>query len=300
MDNIELIEKINRLKKKKNAVVLVHNYQRKEIYEVADFLGDSLDLAKKAASTDAKIIVFCGVDFMAETAKILNPNSKVLLPAREATCPMANMITIESLNELKAKHPNAAVVSYVNTNADVKAESDVCCTSMNAVHIVEKIPQDEIIFIPDQHLATYVQEHTKKKIIKCEGFCYVHSKILADSVKKAKELHPKAKVIAHPESPIEVLKLADHVTGTGGMITYSKESDAKEFIIATEEGMVNRLIRDVQDKTFYPIGTVCFNMKKNTLEKVYEALINEQYEITIDPDIAIKAKVAINKMIALS
>ena len=300
MEQKELIEKINELKKEKNAVILVHNYQRKEIYDVADFIGDSLDLAKKAASVDAEIIVFCGVDFMAETAKILTPKSKVLLPSKDATCPMAQMITVEKLREMKSKYPDAAVVSYVNTNADIKAESDVCCTSMNAVLIVEKIPFDKIIFVPDVHLGEWVKEHTKKEIITCEGFCFVHSKILVDSAKKAKELHPDAKLVAHPESPLEVLKIADYVTGTGGMIKYAKEEDVKEFIIATEEGMINRLKKEVPDKKFYAIGGVCFNMKKTTLERVYSALLNEEFEINVDLDIANKAKKALDKMIELS
>ena len=300
MEKEELIKRINELKKEKNAVILVHNYQRPEIYDVADFVGDSLDLAKKAASADSKIIVFCGVDFMAETAKILAPASKVLLPSKDATCPMAQMITVEKLQEMKLKYPEAAVVSYVNTNADIKAESDVCCTSMNAVHIVEKIPQDQIIFVPDIHLGEWVREHTKKEIITCEGFCFVHSKILLESAKKAKELHPNAKLVAHPESPLELLKIADCVTGTGGMIKYAKENSASEFIIATEEGMVNRLVKEVPEKKFYAIGGVCFNMKKTTLERVYDSLNEEKYEISVDSAIALKAKEALDKMIELS
>ncbi|MCK5283760.1 MAG: quinolinate synthase NadA [Nanoarchaeota archaeon] len=300
MENSELIKKINQLKKQKNAVILVHNYQRKEIYEIADFIGDSLDLAKKAANTDAETIVFCGVDFMAETAKILSPKSKVLLPSKDASCPMAQMITVEKLRKLKQLHPEAAVVSYVNTNADIKAESTACCTSMNAIEIVNKLPNEKIIFIPDIHLGEWVKNHTNKEIILCNGFCFVHSKILLEQAKKAKQIHPEAMLVAHPESPIEVLELADHVTGTGGMIRYAKENSAKEFIIATEEGMVNRLIKEVPDKKFYAIGGVCFNMKKTTLEKVFESLEKEQYEIIIDEEIAKKARKALDKMIELS
>ncbi len=296
----DYVEKIKNLKKKKQALILVHNYQRKEIYKIADFIGDSLDLAKKAAETDAKMIVFCGVDFMAQTAKILSPKSKVLLPAKEATCPMANMITVERLRKLKAKHPDAAVVSYVNTNAEIKAESDICVTSMNAIDIVEKLPEKKIIFVPDIHLGEWVRQNTKKEIITCEGFCYVHSRIAAEQAKKAKELHPDAKLVAHPESPLEVLRLADYVTGTGGMIRYAKEDSAKEFIVATEEGMINRLIIEVPDKRFFAIGGVCFNMKKTTLKKVYESLEKEQFEIEVDEDIARKAKKALDKMIELS
>lgn len=299
MEQKELIEKINRLKQEKDAVILVHNYQRKEIYEVADLLGDSLDLAKKAANVKAKIIVFCGVDFMAETAKILNPAAKVLLPAKDASCPMANMIKVEKLREMKKMYPDAAVVSYVNTNADVKAESDACCTSMNAVDIVNKLPQKKIIFVPDINLGKWVQAHTHKEIILCSGFCLVHHKFTAEQIKESKKLHPNAKIIAHPEAPLDVLKLSDYVTGTGGMIKTAKEDSAKEFIIVTEEGMVNRLIKEVPDKKFYAIGSVCFNMKKTTLEKVYEALEKEQFEIKVPVEIARKAKIALDKMIEL-
>jgi len=295
----KLVKDINDLKKKKNAIILVHNYQRPEIYEVADFLGDSLDLAKKAASAEADIIVFCGVDFMAETAKILSPRSKVLLPAKNATCPMANMIDASQLREMKAKHPSAKVVSYVNSTAEVKAESDYCCTSMNALKIVNSIPGD-IIFIPDKHMGEWIKKKTNRNIILYEGFCYVHAKIMEENVKLAKKNHPNAKVIAHPECPKEVFRLADHITGTGGMITYSKEDSAGEFIVATEEGMVNRLKLEVPGKKFYAVGGVCVNMKKITLEKVYDALKNEQFEIDVDRDISIKAKKAIDRMLEMS
>jgi quinolinate synthase len=237
---------------------------------------------------------------MAETAKILSPRSKVLLPAKDATCPMANMITVEKLRELKAKHPDAAVVSYVNTNADIKAESDACVTSMNAIKIVENIPNKRIIFVPDIHLGEWVKQHTKKEIILCDGFCIVHHKILLEKIQKAKELHPQAKLIAHPEAPLEVLKLADYVTGTGGMIKYAKENPAKEFIIATEEGMSDRLRQKIPGKVFYSLGNICFNMKKTTLEKVYESLDKEQFEIEVDKTIAKNARKALDKMIELS
>jgi quinolinate synthase len=299
MEHKTLVSKIKKLKKKKNAVILVHNYQRKEIYEVADFIGDSLELAKKAANVKADIIVFCGVDFMAETAKILSPNSKVLLPAKDASCPMANMLSIEKLRELKTRHPSANVVAYVNTTAEIKAEAYICCTSVNCVDVVNSVPSQKVIFVPDANLSMWVRSHIDKQIISCEGFCYVHDNILVEQIKRAKELHPDAKVMAHPEAKMEILKLADHVTGTGGMIEYAKTSDTKEFIVATEEGMINRLEKEVPDKTFYAIGGVCFNMKKNSLEKVYEALDKEQYEIHVDEEIAKKAKVALDRMIKL-
>jgi quinolinate synthase len=295
----ELIENINRLKKEKNAVILVHNYQKPEIYSVGDFIGDSLELSKEAARTDASIIVFCGVHFMAETAKILSPSKKVLLPSKEAGCQMADMATVDQLKDMKAKYPNAAVVSYVNTTADIKALTDVCCTSINAVKIVNSLDEDEIIFLPDENLGKYVQQHTNKKIILWPGHCYVHNNVLVSSVKKAKENYPNAKLVAHPECPPEVLSFADHICGTGGMIKYAKESDAKEFIIATEEGMINRLEIEVPNKKFYAVGGVCINMKKTTLQKVYDCLVNEEPEITIPEETLSKAKKALDKMINL-
>ncbi len=293
----ELAAKINKLKKQKNAVILVHNYQRPEIYEVADYLGDSLDLSLAAVKTKADIIVFCGVDFMAESAKILNPEKKVLLPTKSAKCPMSAMVTGGSLRAFKKKHPKAAVVCYINTSAEVKAESDICCTSRNAVNVVNSLPNEEIIFVPDMHLAEYVQTKVKKKIIPWEGSCYVHSKILADTIQNAKEAHPDAEVIAHPESPMDVLNLADHICGTGGMIKYAKKSNAKEFIIATEEGMVNRLKIEVPGKTFYSAAGVCFGQKSVTLEKVYNSLNEEKYETEVPEEIRLKAKKALDRML---
>lgn len=293
---MNLVERINALKKEKEAIILVHNYQRKEIYEVADFIGDSLALSKEAAKTKAKIIVFCGVDFMAESAKILNPNKKVLIPTRVAKCPMAAMINSEQLREFKQKH-KAPVVCYINTTADVKAYSDVCCTSMNAVDIVNSLSKDKIIFVPDQNLGKYVQSKSNKKLILWPGYCYVHANISAEKIKEAKLLHPRAKVIAHPECRPEVLKLADHICGTGGMIKYVKESKAKEFIIATEEGMCNRLEREVKGKIFYRAGGVCFNMKEITLERVYNSLKYEQYEIKLSQEIIKAAYKALARML---
>ena len=293
-----LIEKINKLKKEKNTILLVHNYQRPEIYKVADFIGDSLELAKKALETNAKIILFCGVDFMAETAKILNPNKKVLLPTYEARCPMAGMVDIEKLKQLQSKYPNAKTVCYINTTAETKAHCDVCCTSANAVKIVKKLDAKQIIFLPDKNLANYVQSQLpEKEIIPWDGFCYVHNKILADQLKKGKELHPNAKVIVHPESPAEVITLADHVTSTSGMITYSKENVAEEFIIVTEIGMIERLQIEVPNKKFYSVGGICIQMKKNTLENILESLEQEKHVIEVDEDIRIKAKKSLDNML---
>jgi len=300
MKNKELIDKINKLKKEKNAVILVHNYQRPEIYEVGDFLGDSLGLAKKAVKTEAKIIVFCGVDFMAESAKILNPDKMVLHPDRLANCPMANMVTVEQVLEAKKEHPNAVVVSYINTTADVKAVSDICCTSANAVKVVNSLKEDEIIFTPDKNLGAYTQTKTDKKIILLEGYCYVHDKITLEQVKEAKENYPNAKVMAHPECRMEVLDEADAICSTSQMITYAKESSSKEFIVVTECGMTNVLKRLIPDKTFYPLGGTCIQMKKITLEKVYDCLKNETNEVELDPKVVEGAKKALERMLGVS
>ncbi len=300
MENKELIERINKLKKEKNAVILVHNYQRPEIYAIADFLGDSLDLAKKALSTNSKIIIFCGVDFMAESAKILNPDKIVLHPERLSVCPMANMVTKEKVLEMKKKHPKAIVVSYVNTTADVKAVSDICCTSANAVTIVNSLKEDEIIFTPDKNLAAYTQTKTDKKIIPLEGYCYVHDKINVEDIKKAKENYPDAKVMVHPECRMDVIKIADAVCSTSQMITYAKETDANEFIAVTECGMVNRLKKEMPNKTFYAVGGTCIQMKKITLKKVYDCLKNETNKIEIDKEIMDKARQALEAMLGVS
>ncbi len=300
METGKLIKEINELKKQKNAVILVHNYQRPEIYEVADFIGDSLGLSKEAAKTDADIIVFCGVDFMAETAKILSPNKTVLHPSELSICPMAQMVTKEQILKLKEKYPKAAVVSYVNTTAEVKAVSDICCTSANAVKVVNSLEEDEIIFTPDRHLAAYVQTKTKKKIIPVEGYCYVHAKITKEALKKAKENYPSAKVMVHPECPLDVIELADAVCSTSQMIKYAKESPNKEFIAVTEQGMVNRLKREIPDKTFYAIGSICIQMKKITLDKVYDCLKNETNPVKIEKEIMDKARNALKRMIEIS
>ena len=296
----ELIEKINNLKKEKNAVILVHNYQRPEIYEIADFMGDSLELARKATKTGAKIIVFCGVDFMAESAKILNPDKLVLHPSKLSICPMAQMVTKEQVLEMKKSHPEAVVVSYVNTTDEVKAVSDICCTSANAVKVVNSLKENEIIFTPDKNLAAYVQTKTDKKIIPVNGYCYVHDKITAEAVKKAKENYPYAEVMVHPECRMEVIKLADSVCSTSQMIKYAKESPAKEFIAVTECGMVNALKKEFPDKIFYSIGGTCIQMKKITLDKVYDCLLNKTNKIEIDKEIMDKSRKALQKMLDIS
>ncbi len=293
----ELIEKINKLKKEKNAVILVHNYQRPEIYEIADFMGDSLELARKAMETNAEIIVFCGVDFMAESAKILNPDKIVLHPSKLSICPMAQMVTKEQVLGLKAKYPKAVVVSYVNTTAEVKAVSDICCTSANAVDVVNSLEEKEIIFTPDKHLAAYVQTKTEKKVIPAEGHCYVHNKISAEQVKKAKENRPNAKIMVHPECRMDVIKLADAVCSTSQMIRYAKSNPEKEFIVVTECGMANALKKEMPDKTFYAAGGTCIQMKKITLDKVYDCLLNEKNPVELDKDIIGKARKALQRML---
>jgi len=296
----ELIEKINKLKKEKNAIILVHNYQRPEIYEVADFMGDSLELARKAMETDTKIIILCGVDFMAESAKILNPEKKVLHPSRISVCPMAQMVTKEQVLELKKKYPKAAVVTYGNSTADVKSVSDIICTSANAVKVINSLEEEEVVFTIDHNLAAYVQTKTDKRIIPVEGYCYVHDKIKAEAVKKAKENYPNAKVMVHPECRMDVIKLADAVCSTSQMIKYAKASPAKEFIAVTECGMVNALKKEMPDKSFYPVGGTCIQMKKITIDKVYDCLLNEKNPVEIDKEVMDKARKGLQRMINIS
>jgi quinolinate synthase len=299
MEEKELIKKIKKLKKDKNAVILAHIYQRPEIYKVADFIGDSYGLSKKATGTDADIIVFCGVDFMAESAYILNPEKTVLIPTRLANCPMAAMVDVDGLRELKAKHSKAAVVSYVNTTADVKAESDICCTSANAVKVVNSLDEDEIIFVPDSNLANYVMRHTDKKIIPWNGWCYVHRKFSPEGLIRAKAMHLDAKVLVHPECIPEVVDLADEVFSTTGMVNYVKQSPDKTFIIATEIGVVERLKLEFPEKVFFqaPPGGTCLQMKKTTLALVLDALENEQFKVTVPEDIRVRAKKALDRML---
>ncbi|MBU0731757.1 quinolinate synthase NadA [Patescibacteria group bacterium] len=300
MEQAEVIEKINKLKKEKNAVLLVHNYQRPEIYEVADFMGDSLELAREASKTNAEIIIFCGVDFMAESAKILNPDKLVLLPTLEARCPMAAQVDIPTLKKMQAEYPDAATVGYVNTTAATKAHCDVCCTSANAVKVVKTLPNKKIIFLPDENLANYVAwQAPEKKIIPWPGFCYVHSKIMVKQVREAKKNHPQAKLVVHPECPIEVCKEADVVTSTTGMSVYVGEDDGEEYIIVTEQGMVNRLKRDYPGKTFYSVGGICIQMKKNNLENILNSLEKEMHVVEVDEKIAEKAKQALDRMLAI-
>lgn len=298
----ELQKSIQDLKISLDASILVHNYQREEIHRIADFLGDSLDLSKKAASSDSSIIIFCGVKFMAETAKILSPSKTVLLPVKDAGCPMADMITPHDVMELKKQYPNASVVCYVNSTAEVKAECDVCCTSANAVKIVNSLPNKQIIFIPDKNLGSYVQRHTDKEVILWEGYCYVHNQFSPLEVKKAKENIPDAFLVVHPECPPEIIDLADAVESTSGMVKLAKTGKHNKYLIGTEEGLIKRLIYENPDKEFYSAGRprICSNMKKTQLEDVYNSLLKKQYEIILDENIIKRARKSLDKMLEYS
>ena len=294
-----IVEKINQLKKERNAVVLVHNYQPPEVQDIADFLGDSLDLSRTAASTDADVIIFCGVHFMAETAHILSPTKKVILPELKSGCPMADMADAEGVKKLKIKYPDAKVVTYVNSTAEVKAESDICCTSANAVDIVNSINTQKIIFTPDRNLGHYVSIKTGKEVILWNGYCPIHENILPAHIEEARQKYPSAKLLVHPECLPEIVKMADEVLSTTGMVRFVKKSKDKEFIIATETGIIYRMERENPDKKFYPAsaGAVCVNMKKNSLEKVLWVLEDMKNEIKIDDDIRKKAKKCIDYML---
>ncbi len=297
----KLAKKIRELKKKRNAVILAHNYQVPEVQDVADFLGDSLDLSRKAAKTQADVIVFCGVHFMAETAAILSPEKTVLIPDASAGCPMADMVDREKLLKLKRENPGAVVVSYVNTTAEVKAETDVCCTSANAIEIVGAIKDREIIFVPDKYLGSFASEKTGKKMILFNGYCPVHMKILLDDIKEARKKHPAAKVLVHPECRTDVVKLADEVLSTSGMVKFVRENPAREFIIGTETGIVYRLARENPDKKIFPASeiAVCENMKKITLEKVLWCLEEMKYEVRVDEKIRERSLKSIEKMVEI-
>ena len=299
----KLVEKIEKLKKERNAIILAHNYQLPEVQDVADYRGDSLELSRMAAKSDAKIIVFCGVHFMAETASILSPDKTVLMPDKNAGCPLANMITAEDLRELKERHPKAVVVGYVNTPAAVKAELDICCTSSNAVNVVLSLKNaEEIIFVPDKYLGDFVSKKTGRRLVLWDGYCPTHVKILPEDIIHSVRLHPHAKVIAHPECTPEVIALADEALSTGKTCAYVRKSDAKEFIIATEVGLVYRLQKDNPGKKFYPASerAVCPNMKRTTQEKILWALEELKEEVKVADEIRQRAKLAIDKMLEIA
>ncbi len=299
MSEADIIVRINELRHKRNAVVLAHNYQLDEIQDIADFVGDSLDLSRRAAAVERPVIVFCGVYFMAETAKILSPDKTVLIPDREAGCPMADMISVEQLRELKAKHPKALVVAYVNSSAAIKAESYICCTSANAVAVVDSVPSDEIIFVPDKSLGDYVARRTDKKMIIWNGFCPTHHRFLPGKLRELKEEHPAAIVMAHPECSYDIVSLANEVLSTGGMLRFAHESRNREFIVGTEIGLLHRLRRENPDKVFYAASeaAVCPNMKKITLEKLLWSLEDMQYKVEVPEEIRISARRALDRML---
>lgn len=299
----DLVREIKKLKGERKAVILAHLYQRPEVQDIADFIGDSLGLSQQAAQTDAEVIVFCGVHFMAESAYILSPDKIVLLPEPEAGCPMADMITAEALRAKKKEHPDAIVVCYVNSSAEVKAESDICCTSANAVKVVESLPPDRpILFVPDRNLGHYVAKKTGRGIILWEGYCNTHDQITLEEVKKAKEEHPNALLMVHPECRPEVVAEADAVFSTSGMIRFAKESPAREFLVGTEMGILHQLRKQCPGKEFYLVSErlICPNMKATTLDKVYWALKDLRPQITVPEDIRQGAVRALEKMLAIT
>ena len=318
-------EKILHLKEKRNAIILAHNYQREEVQDIANHTGDSLELSRIAASIECSVIVFCGVNFMAESASILSPEKTVILPEITACCPMADMITVSgprnlktqfhgyqyaggykypadfTLKDIKNLHPGVPVVTYVNTTADVKAESDICCTSANGVKIVESLDSDRVICVPDRNLSAWIAKNTKKEIISWDGFCHVHDRIRAEDVIRVRKEHPDALLLVHPECRIEVCETADHVTSTSGMLRFAKSSNVKELIIGTETGLLYRLRKDNPDKIFYPLrkDMVCPNMKKTTLNSVLHAMETMTYKIKVPEEIRIPAKRALDRMLEI-
>lgn len=301
MESIE--EKIQRLKRERGAIIIAHNYQPDEVQAIADFTGDSLELSRKAAELEEDVIVFCGVHFMAETAAILSPEKTILLPDRFAGCPMADMITAEQLRKKKAEHPGAVVICYVNSSAEVKAECDLCCTSSNAMKIVSSVPADkEIIFVPDTHLGHYVQEELGREMIIWDGFCPTHARIRDVDILREKEDHPNAIVMAHPECPLSIRNLADELLSTGQMCSFAQESDADEFIVATEMGLLYRLRNENPEKRFYSVSdrAVCPNMKKIDIEKVLWSLEDMQHQVVVPEETANKARRSIEAMLEIS
>ena len=298
----KIVSQIKQLKKKRDALILAHNYQRPEVQDIADFVGDSLELSQKAVKIKRKMIVFCGVRFMAEAAKILNPEKMVIMPDLTAGCQMAAMIDPKTLKKLKSKHPRAKVVCYINTTAEVKAESDICCTSANAQKVIDSIKSREIIFAPDKYLGEWAARGTKKKIILYPGFCPPHMKISDKDIIKLKKKYPKAKVLCHPECRGDIKSLSDFILSTGGMVKKVKESKAKEFIIATEKDMIHKLQKEAPGKRFYPASAqaACPDMKKTTLFKVKEALENpKEYEVKVKKPLLKAARLTIERMLNL-
>ncbi|PKL52651.1 MAG: quinolinate synthase [Nitrospira bacterium HGW-Nitrospira-1] len=324
-DTASLRKQILEFKEQKHAIILSHNYQRDEVQDIADFVGDSLELSRIAAAKECEMIIFCGVHFMAESASILSPDKIVLLPEADALCPMADMIHVDSprpaiksrpgfdnppayvfppeftLRDIKKQYPGAPVVAYVNTTAEVKAESDICCTSANVVKVIESLPGDEVICIPDKNLSLWAAKNTKKKVIAWDGFCHVHERVTTEDVKKARAEHPRALVLAHPECRLEALEMADHVTSTSGMLRYAHASDATEFIVGTEIGLMHRLRQENPGKVFYPLrkDMICPNMKKTTLKSILRAFQENTYIVKVPEEIGAPAKRALDRMLEI-
>jgi quinolinate synthase len=297
----ELVEKISALKKRRSAVILAHNYQLGEVQDIANFVGDSLELSQRAAETSADVIVFCGVHFMAETASILCPEKVVLLPDINAGCPMADMITAERLRAKKQEHPQAVVVCYINSSAEVKAESDICCTSANAVRVVESLDAREILFVPDQYLGHYISAVTGKKMILWPGFCPTHVRIRPERIKELRQEYPQAKVVVHPECTPEVIALADEVLSTGGMCRYAQRGEVREMVIGTEIGIIHRLRKENPTKRFIPVSeqAICPDMKLITLEKVLWSLQEMNPVVKVTEGIQLRAKAAVDEMLKI-
>jgi quinolinate synthase len=325
-DTASLQKQILEFKEKKRAIILSHNYQRDEVQDIADFVGDSLELSRIAATKDCDMIVFCGVHFMAESASILSPDKTVLLPEADALCPMADMIRVDSprpfrksfpgfenppayvfpaeftLRDIKKRYPGVPVVAYVNTTAEVKAESDICCTSANVVKVIESLPGDEVICIPDKNLSLWAAKNTGKKVIAWDGYCHVHERVTVDDVARARAAHPNALVMAHPECRLEVLEMADHVTSTSGMLRYAQASNAKEFIVGTEIGLMHRLRKENPGKVFYALrkDMICPNMKKTTLKSILRAFQENTYLVKVPEEIRVPAKKALDRMLEIT
>ena len=294
-----LADKIAELKKKHNAVILAHNYQLGEVQDIADLVGDSLELSQNAAETRADVLVFCGVHFMAETASILSPDKTVILPDLAAGCPMADMINADDLRRLKSEHPNAVTVCYVNTSAEVKAESDVCCTSANAVKVVQKLNAAEIIFVPDKYLGAYVSRQTGKEMILWPGYCPTHARIQAEDIRRLRQLYPQADIMVHPECRPEVSEMADYVLSTGGMVRHARNTRSKEIVVATEIGIIHRLKKENPAKTFIPVSeqAICPRMKLITLENIFWSLEDLSPVVRVPGDIRVKARRAVDRML---
>jgi quinolinate synthase len=300
-DMRKTIERISELKDMRNAVILAHNYERSEIQDIADFTGDSLGLSQQAVQQDAEVIVFCGVHFMAESAAILSPHKTVLLPEMYAGCPMASMVTASDLREEKKKYPEAAVVCYVNSTAEVKAESDICCTSANAIEVVNSLEEEEVLFVPDRNLADYVARNTTKRVIPWNGYCPTHNQILVSDIIRARRDHPDAEILAHPECRRDVLELSDRVYSTTGMLDHAGRSASEKFIIATEKGILHKLEKDNPDKRFYTASdfAICPEMKAIDLDALMLSLERMQHVISVPENVSVRAKLALDRMLGV-